>query len=59
MVEFSADFRYNYTITHRAELGHGPSGHETKERIMKFHIVSDSSCDLGRAGLERIGVSMV
>ena len=26
---------------------------------MKFHIVSDSSCDLGRAGLERIGVSMV
>ena len=26
---------------------------------MKFHIVSDSSCDLGRERLERLGVSMV
>ena len=26
---------------------------------MKFHIVSDSSCDLGREELERLGVSMV
>ena len=26
---------------------------------MKFHIVSDSSCDLGREEMERLGVSMV
>ena len=26
---------------------------------MKFHIVSDSSCDLGRAEAERLGVTMV
>ena len=26
---------------------------------MKFHIVSDSSCDLGREEAERLGVSMV
>ena len=26
---------------------------------MKFHIVSDSSCDLGRGEMERLGVSMV
>ena len=26
---------------------------------MKFHIVSDSSCDLGQKALERLGVSMV
>ena len=26
---------------------------------MKFHIVSDSSCDLGRTELEQLGVSMV
>ncbi len=26
---------------------------------MKFHIVSDSSCDLGRQEMERLGISMV
>lgn len=26
---------------------------------MKFHIVSDSSCDLGREGAERLGISLV
>lgn len=31
----------------------------TKERGMKFHIVSDSSCDLGRERAQRLGVDLV
>ena len=26
---------------------------------MKFHIVSDSSCDLGREGARQLGITMV
>ena len=35
------------------------AGHETKEKHMKFHIVSDSSCDLGRERCQSLGVEMV
>ena len=52
---------YNYTIAHRGNPGHGRlrAGHETEEGHMKFHIVSDSSCDLGREEMERLDVTMV
>lgn len=32
---------------------------QQKEKKMKFHIVSDSSCDLGRERAERMGVTLV
>ena len=60
-VEFQTGLIYNYTIAHRGSPGHGrlDAGHETEEGYMKFHIVSDSACDLGREELERLGVTMV
>ena len=63
VIEIFAHLIYNYTNTHRAASGHGLAGErqttKSEEKNMKFHIVSDSSCDLGRTEVERLGVSMV
>ena len=63
MVEFFSGLRYNYTIAHRKRGPVTVRGErrttKLKESNMKFHIISDSSCDLGRERLDRLGIGMV
>lgn len=63
MVEFFSALRYNYTIAHRKRGPVTVRGErrttKLKESNMKFHIISDSSCDLGRERLDRLGIGMV
>lgn len=63
MVEFFSGLRYNYTIAHRKRGPVTVRGErrttKLKESNMKFHIISDSSCDLGRERLDRLDIGMV
>lgn len=63
MVEFFSGLRYNYTIAHRKRGPVTVRGErrttKLKESNMKFHIISDSSCDLGRERLDQLGIGMV
>ncbi len=63
MVEFFSGLRYNYTIAHRKRGPVTVRGErrttKLKESNMKFHVISDSSCDLGRERLDRLGIGMV